>query len=286
MGAVDGRLRPLLDSYGGYVERSTRPVVRREVPVPRVMVIIGMGGPLTVYRGGAASSGSRMSSFVAGLSLGPTVVEHAGAQNCVELRLTPLGAYRLLGVSISEITGRVVDLADVWGGAAVELAERLAEASGWASRYDLLDQMLLRAAAAGRLPEPELVGCWHRLDRRRGNLAISELLSDTGWSRRRLAERFRDQVGLAPKQISRVLRFHRAVQFLGRSDNPALASIAAACGFSDQAHFHRDFRALAGCTPTEYRAARLPDLPGTGVGPGPAGPVPVPPGPAEVAPSL
>lgn len=264
-GTVDVRLRPLLEPYGGFEERSARPVLRREVPHPRVVVVLGLGDGLTVSPGGHESSARRVSSFAAGLTAGPTLVAHEGAQRCVELRLTPLGAYRLLGVPMSSIAGRAVDLTDLWGRQAAELAERLAEAPDWDTRFGLLEDVLLRRAAEGPDPTPELAAAWHRIERHHGDLTIGELLNDTGWSRRRLAQRFREQVGLTPKEAARVVRFARAADLIGRQENHSLAAIAAHCGFYDQAHLNRDFRALAGCTPTEHRAARLlPALPGTG----------------------
>jgi AraC-like DNA-binding protein len=46
-------------------------------------------------------------------------------------------------------------------------------------------------------------------------------------------------------------------------DGTTLADTAAACGYSDQSHFTREFGAFVGCTPAAYRAARFADLPGT-----------------------
>ena len=253
---VDERLRGLLDPHAGFRERSARPVRRREVPVPRVMVIIGWGGQLTVSRDTPPMSG--LSAFVVGLSTTPALVDHDGIQDCVELCLTPLGAYRLLGVPMTEISGRVIDLADLWGSRrAGELLTRLAEASDWASRFDLLDDEALRRTSRGPRPAPELVAAWTRLQRHRGSLAIGELVADTGWSRRRLAARFREQLGLTPKELARVLRFNRAARLVAHPADHPLAEIALTCGFYDQAHLNREFRALAGCTPTRYRAARL-----------------------------
>jgi AraC-like DNA-binding protein len=260
-------LRSMVQAYCGYSERSLRPVRRQEFAVPRIVLVVGFGDAMLVVDAAGSDSGRRLSSFVAGLGEGVTHTEHAGAQDGLEVRLTPLGAYQLLGVPTGELTNRVVGLDNIWGRAARQLTERLAEAANWETRFAHLDRVFMRAAEGGPRPDRELVAAWSRLDRRHGDLAISELVADTGWSRRRLAERFRTQVGLTPKSTARIMRFARAVELLTRPGHRSLASIALSCGYYDQAHFNRDFQALAGCTPTEYLAARLVDLPGTGSDP-------------------
>ena len=54
---------------------------------------------------------------------------------------------------------------------------------------------------------------------------------------------------MAPKPFARLLRFQRAVGLL-RAGAP-IADAAYACGYADQPHLNRDFRALAGATPRE-----------------------------------
>jgi AraC-like DNA-binding protein len=260
-------LRGLVSAYGGYSERSVRPVFRREFAVPRVVLVIGFGGPLLVTGASGPEGGRYLSAFVAGLGEGVTRTEHAGAQDCVEVGLPPWGAHQLLGVPAGELTDQVVGLEDIWGRAGDELTERLAEAVDWQTRFTIVDEVLTRAAADGPRPDRRLIAAWTRLARRHGDLAISELVAATGWSRRRLAESFRAQAGLTPKSAARIMRFARAVELLTGPGHRSLTSIALSCGYYDQAHLNRDFRALAGCTPTEYIAAQLTDLPGTGPNP-------------------
>jgi AraC-like DNA-binding protein len=47
-------------------------------------------------------------------------------------------------------------------------------------------------------------------------------------------------------------------QTLRRTGRDGLAEVAYACGYADQAHLNRDFRAFAGTTPTDFAARLLP----------------------------
>ena len=81
--------------------------------------------------------------------------------------------------------------------------------------------------------------------------AIAERLE---WSRKHLAARFREEVGMGPKTIARIARFNRAQAMAVGGDGDGWADIAAACGYADQAHLVREFTALAGTTPGAWRA--------------------------------
>jgi AraC-like DNA-binding protein len=87
---------------------------------------------------------------------------------------------------------------------------------------------------------------------------VSELAAGTGWSERHLTGRFRAEIGLAPKAAARVIRFDRARKLLVRKltagGDYLLADLAADGGYFDQAHLAREFRALAGCPPSQWLA--------------------------------
>ncbi len=84
---------------------------------------------------------------------------------------------------------------------------------------------------------------------------VTRIVAEVGLSHGYFVRRFTEQIVLSPKTSTRVLRFQRALGMLTHG-NASLAETPAACGFFDQAHLNREFRALAGTTPSRLLATR------------------------------
>lgn len=246
-------LRPfLLGPIEGWEQVDAAPTQLREVPFPGVPLILGLE---TAWEIDGPTGSTRESSFVAGLHAAPTLVRPgAPSWSCIELRLTPIAAHRILGLPMHELANRTVALADI-APEADGLVERLRDVC-WPERFDLVEGFLLRRLDAAREPTREVEWSWQVLSRTDGRAAIAEIASELGWSHRRLIARFREQVGLTPKAVGRVMRFDRAVSAL-KSAAAGLSEVAYECGYYDQAHMNRDFRALGGTTPDSFRSAQL-----------------------------
>lgn len=89
-----------------------------------------------------------------------------------------------------------------------------------------------------------------------GTARIAALAEEIGWSRKHLAGRFRSELGLAPKPLARMLRFHQACRLVRSGTASDWAGIAAESGYADQAHLAREFMVMAGESPTAW-ARRL-----------------------------
>jgi AraC-like DNA-binding protein len=236
-------------SVAGWFEDGA-PVSRRELPGGRVVLVISFGPQMDI-------DGRRFGSFVAGVHDAPTLTEHDGLGHGVEVYFTPLGARRFLGMPMRELTGRVVELEDLLGPKAHELAERLHEERGWPAWLALLERVVAGRVVEAEPPPVGLEWAWRRLLDTDGAVAIGALAQELGWSRRHLSAQFREHVGVPPKTLARLLRFERAAKLLRGPDAPDLGRLALDCGYYDQAHFNRDFRAFAGATPTEYRVTSV-----------------------------
>ena len=235
-------------SLEGWTQTRGKAAQLREVPIPSLPLILNLGPRWNV-------DGEPLNSFVAGLHDRPAFVCGEALYSCVELRLSPLGARRLLGLPLHELANRSVALAELLPGAG-ELTERMRDAHSWDARFDLAEEFLVRRLGESEPPQPGVAWAWRSLVATGGRTAVGMLAADLGWSRRRFVARFREEIGLAPKTAARVIRFDRAIARL-RAGSP-LADTAFACGYYDQAHLSREFRELAWMTPSDFRAASQP----------------------------
>ena len=103
-------------------------------------------------------------------------------------------------------------------------------------RFSQLGDDLVRWAAA-------------RLEDSHGTHSVSELHRESGYGATRFNQRFKDELGVTPKQFARLVRFRAALDGLERSRS--LAELALSLGYADQSHMNRDFRLLGDTTPTE-----------------------------------
>ncbi|MFB6525673.1 helix-turn-helix domain-containing protein [Streptomyces sp. NPDC056399] len=196
-------------------------------------------------------------SVVSGLHTRARVLGHQGDLHGVELTLAPWAAYRLFGSPLGELADVLTDPADVLGRRARDLTAALEAAPGWAGRFAALDETLLRWAAdvaPSREPSPAVLRAWELLNRTSGAVPVRELAARCGWSPRHLENRFREQIGLTPKRLARILRLNRAIRQLTAGGRPA--DVAAGCGFYDQSHLSREFTALTGMPPGRFLATR------------------------------
>jgi AraC-like DNA-binding protein len=190
------------------------------------------------------------------LAASPTV---GSACPCwASVKLTPLGAYRILGVPVAEFGGHVTDLEAVFGTDGRDLIEMVGDAGDWQRRFTVMERFFLSHARHGPAPAPEVARAWSRLVATDGRIRIEELAGDVGWSRKHLAKRFAAQVGQSPKTVARVIRFRTAFRRVAGGYRGSLADLAAECGFSDQAHLTRSFAEFGGASPVNVLSRLMP----------------------------
>jgi len=169
------------------------------------------------------------------------------------VRFRPGGARALLGVDVARLVDVCVPWSEVSGpleSVDAVVREPSLTAAGEGIVHALQDKLqevrpgdrLAARAAAAVVEAPEEKVC-----------ALAERVGVTRQHLRRLVV---SAAGVAPKQLARIVRFRRVTERLRNNERPS-ASLALDCGYFDQAHMAREFRAFTGTTATDYARFHL-----------------------------
>jgi AraC-like DNA-binding protein len=208
--------------------------VQRVVPDGRPELILNLGQPFESLQNGRWQP--QPQCFFAGQLTGPLLLRATARSRVLGIRFRPGGAGQLLGMPMQELTDQAIPAGDL---GLHSLARHATFPGIERALLDLergsVDPLVDEAARLlGRSPD---VG------------ATAALL---GVSPRQLERRFKTRVGMSPKHFARIRRFQRV--FHAMEGDGGWVDAAAACGYYDQAHLIRDFRALAGEAPSHLLA--------------------------------
>lgn len=165
----------------------------------------------------------------------------------------PGGAYALMNMPAAELHNLGTSLEDVWTPAEVrELREKLLAA---AEPLDVFEREL-----QARLRRPRNAMVQFAIEEFRRAKPVTAVGEQLGVSQRTFINTFAREVGLTPKLYCRVRRFQRLLRRVHGHEDVDWSELALACGYFDQPHLIRDFRELAGITPSAYLEARTDHL--------------------------
>lgn len=155
----------------------------------------------------------------------------------------------------SALTGTVASLTEVLGPPGAELATAVLAAGGPRERLATVEAFLrthLRPLASGALLAQRAVDDIASAPPGTTTAAVARA---RGVSPRTLQRVFSRYVGVGPKWVLARRRIHDAAERIAADPGVDLGRLALDLGYSDQAHFANDFRALIGRPPSAYRAA-------------------------------
>lgn len=206
------------------------------LPHPSVHMILAPGGGSEI-RGPFRAKFSR-------------VLEGKGAVFAV--KFTPAGFQPYARVAVSRFTDVTVKLRHVFGAAGAALEREVLAESMSHARIAIVERFLRE-----RRPPPddnvrrvpEIVS---RAATDRSILKVDDLVERCGLNKRTLQRLFERYVGVSPKWVIQRYRLHEAAEQLAASAPVGHAALALALGYSDQAHFVRDFKAIVGVSPAAY----------------------------------
>ena len=171
----------------------------------------------------------------------------AGQIRTLGVRFRPGGLRSFLDTPVHELADLASDGEAVFGRSAARLADALSEAHDDAARLRRVECFLGERRRDSKLRS----GLVRQVLTSRGRLRSDALARAAGLSLRQLERLFREDVGLSPKRLSRIVRFQEVLRRMG-DEATNWVSVALDCGYFDQSHLVRDFSELTGVAPSRF----------------------------------
>jgi AraC-like DNA-binding protein len=179
----------------------------------------------------------------------------SGSLRVFSVRFSPVGFRALFGIPARLLRDQAMEAEHVLGPAIAELHEQLALTAPmhWES---ITEGYLLKRARALEITEELRIAARAaaKMQQSRGRVNVAAAAAASSVGTRRLERAFQEQIGVSPKVFARLLRLDHALEIAGPTSN--WADVAILCGYFDQSHMVRDFRALTGATSVEFAALR------------------------------
>ncbi|MEV0229936.1 helix-turn-helix domain-containing protein [Nonomuraea sp. NPDC050786] len=191
---------------------------------------------------------------VAGVIRGGFSYTMRDSGRAIGARFRPGGFRPFLGAPVSQLTGRFVEIGEMYGAAGATLVEQVLAETDALAAIALIDRFLV-SRRPERDPLAEEADALVAMAENDVSVTrVDELAARSGRSVRSLQRLFRDYVGIGPKWVIRRFRLHEAAERVYQGLD--LATLAAELGYTDQAHLTRDFTAAVGMPPAAYARLR------------------------------
>jgi AraC-like DNA-binding protein len=278
---AEPRLRDYVRGYFASDGFLPRPLHERHLPLREVTIVLNFAAPHRIIDpSDPKRTTEHRNAWIVALQHRPQIREAFGVRDFMVIRFTPIGAKMLLGAPMDLLTDRTHALEDVDSRFSRLLTGHAEATHDWAARFDIVENIIAERLASAPPPPVGLLRSWRILQEFPNHVDLAQLPEEFGCSRRHLIAQFHTYFGMAPKTITRISRFHLAVEAINRVgrrdplsypegkpylDFPAVgtvrtatkteirwADLALGCGYYDQSHFINEFRTFSGLSPLEF----------------------------------
>lgn len=180
-------------------------------------------------------------------------IEPTGYVNTFAVRFYPYGFANFIDLPLKELRNKETPISQLFGfEKAEQLSTEINQANTTIERIDIIEKFLIERLNNRATIDNIVKSTVDAMLLSKGSKSLNLLLKDDGAKRRQLERKFLKQIGLSPKQLSKVIRLQATLQMLLNQTKETLTDIAYENEYYDQAHFIKDFKEFTGVTPKEF----------------------------------
>ena len=222
------------------------------MPDASVELILNFGAPYVLQVDGQPDR-KMPTAFLVGLQKRPLLFRSNGTVRIVSIRFYAWGISPFLDTKAQTPNNPTINLGREWR----ELANRV-EPKVQVDDYDgavaTVEDFLIGKLLTAAFDLRQIQIAAQLLQREKGQFRVADLAEYCNLSTRQLERHFQNVVGVSPKTLARTIRFEEIYRRLMFDPDTSLTDLAYEFGYTDQAHFIRDFKEFSDKTPGEFAA--------------------------------
>ncbi len=251
-------LNLLIDNYVYYNGFEVSYKMEKLLPDGTVNIVINLtGNPKNIYGNEDLNLvGTFKKGLIAGIHKDYITKDSDGDSEMIVIQFKPGGAFPFFNFPLSELTGKIIELDEIWGRKFWDLREKLSESPTPKRCFNILDNYFIKQLKRDSIENPFIKYAVDAIKLYPAVFAVKRLTQKIGYSQKHLIDIFKKEVGVSPKLYMRLVRFQRVIQQIENQKEVDWSEIALSAGFYDQSHFANEFKRFCGMNPTTYLSSR------------------------------
>ena len=192
--------------------------------------------------------------FLYGQTIHPIELSIEGTYHLIVFQLYPFAVKNLLGIDPKNLNDDCYNLTSLENYDVSTAIESLKTALELAERIDIITSFLSTLVQSKKESiDDKVQQAINLILQSKGTITIRELRLQLHITERTFERQFISQVGVSPKQFSKIIQFQTSLTQLTEKNYSKLTDIVFDNGFADQSHFIKTFKKYTGKTPVKFQ---------------------------------
>lgn len=167
------------------------------------------------------------------------------------IQFKTLGALPFFKTPINRFSESVLPAVHFFGDSILKLRNEILQAETPDKKFNTTDLWLNQLLDESKAPPAALTDMLSNFQNHPFS-KHSELIASYAYTQKHLINQFNKYAGLSPKALHKIIRFNSILQIIHEREEIVWTDIVYETGYSDQAHFIREFQEFSGFNPSKY----------------------------------
>lgn len=166
----------------------------------------------------------------------------------------PGAMYQLTNINSYELTNLYIDAESIFGNSTILVNEQLCGAKNYTEMIGIVERYLTEHIRRIKLKKHPVDNISKAMIYENDRFALDKFLKAACLSHRQVDRKFKERIGMAPKQFLQMARFDKAFRMKNRFPKKDWLSIALHCGYYDYQHLRKEYKEFTSYSPKQFFA--------------------------------